>query len=102
VSHSSPSIDPIRVAQHIDFFKQVKGHLDNHKIREKQWVHVLINKNDLWSLADKTEQEQLIRTFTDEVESWKNQRRTHTAECQPHSNKVANDIRDFGTLLKKH
>jgi len=100
-SDSEIAVDQSRIAEHDVFLKQIWHHLDESNAPQKLWIHVLINKHDLWKNTMPEQQAALVKFFKDEIDKWNQGRRAKKADFRSHSNDVPNDIAAFMDLLKQ-
>ena len=100
-SDSDPQIDQSRLADQAKFLAQIRHHLDEYKAGPKQWVHLLMNKRDLWEALDSSQSDILDRFCHEEAEKWRHAKHAETIEARRHSNNKPDDIAGFVAMLKK-
>jgi hypothetical protein len=99
-SHTDSLIDVQRLEEHKEFLQQVRHFLDEKQGAPKRWIHILINKHDLWGVASAADQSTLSQFYNAELLLWRQGNRAHSIDVQPHSNAVQLDVVAFVNKLK--
>jgi hypothetical protein len=100
-SHTDSKIDLQRQRTHEDFLLQIRNYLTETNAKQLEWIHFLINKQDLWKRAD-IEERTLFESFcAREIDKWKQGRFAKNVHAAYHSNDNPDDIATFMSLLKK-
>jgi hypothetical protein len=100
-SDSAAEVDPERQAQIKELMTQIRHYLDEQKSPTKKWIHVLINKRDLWSNAAVEQKVDFEHFCRDEIAKWEGGQRAQTVTYHFHSNEFPDDVTHFMKLLKQ-
>jgi len=93
------NVDNDRIRQQKEFLKQIRYHLTSAGCRPKKWIHLLLNKRDLWEKSPDTSL--MIDFVESELEDWKNGRYSNETELFFHSNESGDDIARLMAILGK-
>ena len=93
-------VDPVRLAQHEEFLRQIRHYLDENSCQPKRWIRLLVNKRDLWNSASAAERAMLVAFYTKELAQWKHGPRSGDVELLLHSNSDPIDVAKFAELMK--
>jgi Ethanolamine utilisation - propanediol utilisation len=69
-SDTAATVDAGRMASHSLFMQQMRGYLSEAQKGRAGWVHLLLNKRDLWETSSGDEKATLSNFFKEEVSKW--------------------------------
>jgi len=99
LSDEEETVDRGRVNSCKYFAQQLRGYLRTERSNNPVgWVHVLMNKRDLWENAPRSDQQQIQELLEEEVAAWQNSNLTQRVTSTPYSNSYTGDV---NTLLDK-
>ncbi|MBC3911398.1 50S ribosome-binding GTPase [Undibacterium sp. NL8W] len=90
-----------RLDQHAEFLKQVRHFFDQKELPSKKSIQLLVNKKDLWKLAEKSDIKILDQFCERELGYWKQGLKSNNITMQHHSNEEPADIARFTKYLKE-
>ncbi len=89
-------IDTNRVKDHQHFQEQLRHYLVA-KGQKLRWVHIILNKQDLWHQVD---HQNLLRFLEDETKQWRNSNLSMRVTSSVHSNESPADIASLLSEIK--
>jgi hypothetical protein len=95
--HEHATMDKERILEHRRFQKQLRDYLIA-KSKRLMWVHLLLNKRDLWENLSHDELLAFLQTETDE---WTKSNLSQRVSSAIHSNEKPSDIADTLTEVKR-
>jgi len=95
-SDTEQNIDLERIIAHSEFLDQLRGFLADEETNwSAAWIHLLLNKQDLWKNAPDQERERLLNLFRREVERWEDGNWAQRVTATRYSNKYNDDVAEF-------
>jgi hypothetical protein len=91
-------LDQGRLAFMARFSDQLIGFMNNHKEKKTAWVHLLLNKRDLWERMEQRDERALLAFFAGEETKWKSAKVAASVTSERHSNLESEDI---GILIRQ-
>jgi len=64
-------------------------------------TYFIINKRDLWNLAPVTEKAEFEQFYKDQVETWRQAKRSNHVDFRIHSNDIPDDVAQLMGFLKQ-
>ncbi len=100
ISDIDPTLSDERLSEIRDFLNQVREHLVEVKAPRKRHIEFLINKRDLWQLAN-TEQQNRFKQFCDEqIQKWRDGNIADSVQVYHHSNDNGDDMTRLMRVLQ--
>ena len=96
-SDTERTVDEARIEEHLAFHEQLRGYL-GRQTRKLTWVHLLLNKRDLWESASAREHQTLIEFLQREEQLWRQSNVAKNVTSEKYSNCYPDD---GGVLLQK-
>jgi hypothetical protein len=96
-SNTEKSVDASRINDQLAFHQQLRRYLGKQN-RKLTWVHLLLNKRDLWENASTQERQNLTDFLKREEQSWRQSNLVKDVTSEKYSNFCADD---GGIFLQK-
>lgn len=93
-SNSEKNVDKQRLTEHSLFQEQLRGYLATQR-NKLAWVHLLLNKQDLWKDAPDQERQSLLEFLLSEVKTWEGGNWARRVTYALHSNRYTDDVGNF-------
>jgi hypothetical protein len=101
ISDTAADVDLNRLSQIRELMVQTRHYLDEQKSSKKEWIHILVNKHDLWKNATDTQRTEFEHFCRDEISKWEVGQRAKIVTYHYHSNEFPDDVAHFMRLLKQ-
>jgi hypothetical protein len=96
-SDTEKNVDNSRISEHLEFNAQLRGYLGKQN-RKLTWVHLLLNKRDLWKNTLIQERQTLTKFLQGEEKEWRQSNLAKNVTSEEYSNRYPDD---GGILLQK-
>jgi hypothetical protein len=93
-SDTEQDVDSVRIDEHIWFHEQIRGYFRNQN-RRLAWVHLLLNKRDLWENSSPQDLQILTEFLKRQEREWRQSNLAENVTSEKYSNNFPND----GVLL---
>jgi hypothetical protein len=100
LSDNETSIEETRIQEHIKFQQQLRGYLKEQS-KKPVWIHLLLNKQDLWENNSLDKCERLKQLLKDEAKAWKDSNLVSTVTFAEHSNGRPDEITSLISHLQQ-
>ncbi|MGY3687541.1 GTPase domain-containing protein [Vibrio coralliilyticus] len=92
ISNSSLQIDTERQKETSEFMDQVRHHLRNDGIKQKKWIEIIVNKQDLRGKLDEAELADFVEFVGNEKLKWETSSISKDVSSENHSNLNFDDV----------
>ena len=100
-SDNDGTVDKKRLHDTELFFNQIRHHLDETGAKRKSWIHILLNKKDLWSTDVEVRRKFLTKSLSKEEKKWKSGNYSRKVTFSIHSNESPLDVASLMELIKR-
>lgn len=104
ISHDTSHVDPSRIDQHSAFLERVRNYIRSGiepTGRKISWIHMLLNKKDLWESATEEDRRKLLDFFQKEILIWKEGEWSIRFTSADYSNRLSDNANAFFEQISK-
>ncbi len=84
-----------RLNEHMAFLRQLRGYLQSQRSEPLAWIHILLNKRDLWESSQEEDKQHLLTFLSDAEKEWRDGNWAKKVSSAQHSNRYAADVGAF-------